>query len=336
MRDGTREISVKLVLRSPGQGGFSIERVVRSFSEALPPDISAEVVHLPAHGASARALVRNIRFVRRLDADVVHVTGDATYAILGLPQAARVITIHDLVSVHRLRGVKRWVLLLLWYWLPVRVSDHVTAISEFSLDELRYSLSRLRVSGSVVPNPLDPSFLAPSSQPMRQPARILLVGVSANKNLLQVVKALSSLEVELRIIGDPTPELRVALIYAESRFSVCSNLTDAELAHEYMAATCLVFASLYEGFGLPILEAQSMGCPVITSDIEPLRSVAGDAAILVDPSDPIQIREAVERVLADEDYREGLAQRGFNNIQRFSAERIAGLYAEIYRRVAST
>jgi len=94
-------------------------------------------------------------------------------------------------------------------------------------------------------------------------------------------------------------------------------------------AVAFVFPSLYEGFGFPALEAQACGCPVITSATSSMPEVAGEGALLVDPNDTAQIREAMERLSDDRSLRDRLVELGFQNIQRFSwtrcAERVLGV-----------
>jgi glycosyltransferase involved in cell wall biosynthesis len=96
-----------------------------------------------------------------------------------------------------------------------------------------------------------------------------------------------------------------------------------------------VFPSLYEGFGLPVLEAQACGCPVITSTTSSLPEVGGDAALLVDPGDASAIAAGMARVAADPALRETLIARGFANVRRFSWSACARSVLDVMERCAS-
>ena len=111
------------------------------------------------------------------------------------------------------------------------------------------------------------------------------------------------------------------------------RLTDGELVAAYQRCDMVVFASLYEGFGLPILEAQAMGRPVITSNFGAMREAAGDGALLVDPYSVEEIRAAIMRIKNEPGLREELVRKGRENAEKFRADAIALKYAEIYRAV---
>jgi len=103
----------------------------------------------------------------------------------------------------------------------------------------------------------------------------------------------------------------------------------------YRLAGVFVFPSLYEGFGLPPLEAMASGTPVVTSNVSSLPEVAGDAALLVDPYDPDSIAAAIERVLTDERVRRDLRQKGVARARQFSWEQSVTRVREIYAEVAT-
>ncbi|MBN2585837.1 MAG: glycosyltransferase family 4 protein, partial [Candidatus Fermentibacteraceae bacterium] len=109
----------------------------------------------------------------------------------------------------------------------------------------------------------------------------------------------------------------------DSRIVALRGLPTGELVRLYSSSTALVFPSLGEGFGLPVLEAMQCGCPVITSDLSCLPEVAGGAAMLVDPGSPDSIREAMERMATEEGMRERLASAGLERARCFSWRRTA-------------
>lgn len=111
-------------------------------------------------------------------------------------------------------------------------------------------------------------------------------------------------------------------------------VTDQELIALYQMATCLVFPSLYEGFGLPVVEAMMAGCPVITSTTSSLPEVAGDAALLVDPLDADELGNAMKRVLQDEGLRNEMSQKGRSWSARFSWEETARITRSVYLMAA--
>ncbi len=119
-------------------------------------------------------------------------------------------------------------------------------------------------------------------------------------------------------------------------FTTASGLSQPQIIAEYHRCDLVLFASTYEGFGMPILEAQAIGRPVVTSTIASMPEVAGDAAELVDPFDPLSIRAGVTRVLTSTSRQESLIARGFANLPRFAPTVVAQAYASLYREVETS
>jgi len=163
--------------------------------------------------------------------------------------------------------------------------------------------------------------------------RVLQVGTSLNKNLERVIPALAGIPCRLQIIGELDASQRRLLSEHQIRYEAASHVTDAAVRAAYGSADVVVFASLAEGFGLPILEAQASGRPVVTSDLPPMNEVAGEGACLVDPYDVASIRRGILRVLEDDEYRLELVTKGLENCRRFSAERVTRQYEGIYQEL---
>jgi len=144
------------------------------------------------------------------------------------------------------------------------------------------------------------------------------------KNELRALRAFaqtrSARSLHLLFLGTPSAELLLASrsLGLEKRVQFLGRLTDAQLASVYRGAVAILFPSLFEGFGLPVIEGMACGTPVITSTVCSLPEVAGGAALLVDPTSEEAIASALEQVINSAALRDQLRQRGFDNIRRFS------------------
>jgi glycosyltransferase involved in cell wall biosynthesis len=325
-------IHVSYLQRAAGVG-YSIERLFDNVRSRLPDTIDPHVHLAPHAGTRPSRILRNCLWARKHQGQVNHITGDAYYLALGLRSRRTVLTIHDCVSLRRLTGWRKWVIHWLWYRLPTWRAGVITVISEEAKRELLSYVHIPEERIRTIPNCVGDEF-QPAPRP-EWPERPLLlhIGSTPNKNLTRVSQAIRALPVRLRIVGNPEDcELRL-LEECGIDYSLASNITDQQMVEEYRSCDAVVLASTYEGFGLPIVEAQAIGRPILTSDLPPMSDIAGDTACLVNPYNVESIRCGVVRLLQNSAYREALVERGFLNVKKYRAENVAGQYASLYEEL---
>jgi glycosyltransferase involved in cell wall biosynthesis len=161
----------------------------------------------------------------------------------------------------------------------------------------------------------------------------LVVGTTPNKNLERVVEACHGLPLTLVILGQLHDVQKECLAGHGLHFEEISNVARQAVVQLYCDCDLVAFVSTYEGFGLPILEAQAVGRPVLTSNLAPMSDVAGEGALKVDPFDVAAIRGGLQSLLTQPELREVLVQKGFENVKKYSATAIAEQYAALYREV---
>ena len=185
----------------------------------------------------------------------------------------------------------------------------------------------------VVHNNVSPEF-RPSTYVFNE-ARptILQVGTGNNKNIERVAAALDGMRCRLVVVGQLSEGQSAALREHDIDFENRVDVPRDQLPGLYEHADMVMFASLYEGFGLPIVKANAVGRPVITSRLAAMPEVGADAACYVDPYDAPSIRAGVEKIRQDRGYREQLIDNGFRNVERFRTPVIAQQFAKLYRRV---
>lgn len=326
--------SVVLFFRKPVPHFFSIEKIFNSVAEKLQQEVNVKKSILPFYTSSIKKILANLSYARKQKGDVYHVTGDVHYVVLALKKNRTILTIHDCIFLFQYTGVKRWFFFHLFLNLPVKRCRVITTISEQSKkDIIKYSgcqPEKIRVINNPVPEAM---YFKEKKFNSEKPV-ILFLGSTPNKNLPRCIEALKGISCELVIVGVVPEAEQQKLKENNISYSTSSKLTESELADKYAECDLLLFPTTFEGFGLPIVEAQRAGRPVLTSDLSPMKEVAGEGACLVDPYSEQSIRQGLEKIIFDEGYRKNLVEKGFLNVERFDPQAIAEQYLQLYREVA--
>jgi len=286
--------------------------------------------------------------LRAQRSDLLH----ATYILPPRAPCPMVVTVHDLSFIPFPQALTPRARLLLRWLVPlsVRRAARVIAISEFTRQDLiRYydiPPDKIRVTLLAA----DPAYgrngqgdLSQLPEGVREPFILAVGNLEPRKNLSRLVDAFVHLvraqgfQGQLVLAGNPRGSSQRLLqqlrtLGLESRVLMPGYVSKAQLRSLYNQAAVFVFPSLYEGFGLPTLEAMACGCPVVSSNVTSLPEVVGDAAIQVDPDSTAKLAEAIDAVIVRPELARELRAKGLRRASMFSwrktAEQTRGVYGE--------
>jgi glycosyltransferase involved in cell wall biosynthesis len=314
---------------------FGIERIVLPVRARRRVEwVAAEQLLLP-------------RVARRIGCDVVHSLASTAPA---RGPFKRVVTIHDLNYriVPEAHFGARALGMRLLVPLAARRSDRIVTVSQRTRLALRVLLGVDDRKIDVIPHGVAAPGEATNGAELRErhslgerPVALVMSGKRRHKNLERVLDALALIPPERRpllvIPGYATPYEKTLRTKAE-RLGISSDvrllpwLENPDVEGLFKLSACLVHASAFEGFGLPVLEAMRRGTPVACAAVEPLSEVAGDAAAYFDPYEPPQIAAAIERLVSDRQDAARLSRAGRLRAKQFSAGRMADLIVSSYHR----
>lgn len=327
-----RKYHVNLIFRMKN-ADYSIEKVFKPLQPIFDKHFVVDDCYVPYYKVSLWSIISNMWFAFCHRKDINHITGVMHYCALLLPKKNTIITIHDINLPGA--GLKRKILMWLFVQLPVKRAKYITCITEATKRELLDECPKASDKVLVIYNPISPELKYSKKEFDAENPRILHIGTRANKNLERVIEALNGVKCCLVIVGQLSNIQKSLLKANHINYINKFRLTDQEILSEYVSCDIVSFPSLYEGFGMPIIEGQAIGRPVLTSHLAPMTEISGDAVLYVDPKSVNSIRQGFLEIIRNESLRKEIVAHGLNNVKRFDAGVIAEKYMALYNIILS-
>lgn len=318
-------------------GGISIQENFRPLINEFIKENNVKVYEVPYTGPKPIALLRNILFIRKhsTKSGINHITGDIHYGVLGLIGKKSVLTIHDDYAIRQCkRGFwGKLYMWLFWIYLPIKIAKAPICTTPTTLNNIKklYNSKKLQV----ITHQIVPSVIRDIQKPFNKECpRLLQIGTQINKNLETTMETIKGMHCKLVVLKRMTKsQIETAKKY-NIDYTNKYDIPFEEVADEYHMCDIVVFPSLFEGLGMPIIEGQKAGKPVITSNREAMNWTAGDAALLLEnPLDVQEYKDALNRIINDDVYRDDLVKKGKRNVLRFSLESAVEQYTKLYKEM---
>ena len=323
-------MNINIFYRKKLKEHHSIEKV---YDTLLPyfKEFNVVTKQVPYQSRGIVNRILNIIYAKFHQTNINHISGDINYVNFFLKKRNTILTIHDVYPLIRSKGFKRTLLKLLWFTIPIKRAQKIVTVSEFSKSEIikHFNISSSKIQ--IISNCVSPQFKTKTRSFNTNQPTILHIGSKRNKNLNHLIESIIGLPVKLTIVGEIKKSQKEKLIKHCIAYEDYQNLTDIQLVELYQKSDIVSFISTYEGFGLPIIEAQAVGRVVITSNLASMPEVAGHGALLVNPYSVKEIREGILQLMRNKELRDSLINKGFENVKRFKPQNIAKEYVHLYR-----
>lgn len=315
---------------------ISIEKVFSVVKNGL---LEKKVIHKSFQNpySSLTRMLSSMKYFKKHQGQINHITGDIHWACLLLDSKKTVLTIHDVVGFHEYKdGLKRKLYMFFWFYLPLKKLKYITVISQKTKNELVDLYPKFEKKLRVINNPLTIANQDENRNIQEKKIKdfnLLIVGTRENKNIDRILEAVKNINCNVTILGKLNETSLEKIRLSKANVKNYDFVSDEELVQLYKEHDILCFASLYEGFGMPIIEAQACGCAVITSNLEPMLSVAGEGALFVNPLDVEDISNKICTVMGDHELRSCLVEKGYKNAANYAQEKIVQQYLDLYKEI---
>lgn len=327
-----KKISVSFFLRKAVLGeNYSLEKYFKElFFNHRNKDFVYNLKVCPVTSTNIINRIYLIFWAYFQQGDINHICGDINFISALLNKKKTIITVADNYSMIRLKGLKKILYYIFWLKLALYKCTKIISISAKTSKEIlkyfpKYKKKIIKIDICIQ------KLFKKKLKKIKSIPKILIIGTAVNKNFDNSILAISKINCEVLIIGKLDQQKLFLLKKLKIKYINYLNLSDREVYKVYCKCDILLFASTYEGFGMPILEAQAVGRPVITSNIEPLTYVGGKGALYVNPVSVQSIRLALKELISSKILRKKLIINGLDNIKRFSVQSILKQHYDCYK-----
>lgn len=315
-------------------GNFSVEIYFEQVRKNLPDSIEPILVEMPYESNGLFKRLANAIYCAFKQGDVNHITGDIHYVATFLKKSKTILTILDCGTIYDASGIKKAIFKKFWFDIPISRSKIVTGISQATKDDI------VKITGckpdkiKVIYFLSNNKFKKQEKVFNRENPRILQIGTAPNKNIPMLIRAIEGINCHLVIVGKINEEIKNLLIEKKIQNTVYDyRLADEEIEQLYVESDIVGFVSTLEGFGMPIIEANTIGRIIVTANVASMPEVGGNSAIFTDPYSTESIRKGILTAIENDELRTEIIQNGYLNCKRFLPKNIANEYADLYKKL---
>ncbi len=328
----TDKINVHIFLRKPYKfENHSVEKLFQTIKKDKDNNFKFKFLICPFYSSGFFKRIINCFWALFNQGEINHISGDINFISLFLDKNRTINTFLDCYSLRQFSGFKKMIYKYFWFYLPIKNSKYITTISNFSKKELkRFTKTKKKIN-------VISAFLPHGNYKIKKKKRknkILIIGTTKNKNLDRILLSIKDIKMKLIIIGKLNINQIRYLNDNKIFFKNYINISESKLISCYNEAKVLLFPSLYEGFGLPIIEAQRMCVPVITSNISPMKEIVNKSALLVNPKDINDIKKNLYKICFNSKLRKSVIRKGYINSLNFNPKKFKKQYYELYEKIS--
>lgn len=317
-----------IFLRKKSNGENSIEEFAYRIAEAT----GAIVKVCPCYSTTLKGMLLNIKFARKEQGKVNHIVAQTESYLVPFLKGKSIVTFHDLGTLYSSRNFLYKVLKILIYLKCAEFfSDAITFVSNQTMNEFFKQKWKKKLNLNVIYNSYDNRLIPNDVSDIEIKPIVLQIGTGSRKNLESTIRAMVDIDAKLLVVGKLTENQITLLKECNINFENYVDISYEKIIECYNRAMIIAFPTFYEGFGLPVIEANVMRKPIISSDLPIIHEVGGDSVLYINPNDVHSISEAFKNLLSEKEVYDKFVKNGIENAKRFSSETIYKQYQALYK-----